>query len=186
MRVQFRRRALGAAGFMTFALSVWSVAYVGPANAYTKEGCHMWSAKVTYNDNSGYATATDNAAFAWSNTVSPLLLTEVSSGGMVIIDNQNNGNDGHDGVTYTVCPGGGAVWSSPPKSVYNTYYTGGYTSTERKQLMVHELGHALGLGHAGTSTCSGQPIMYYLSNRYWICNHQNPQTDDVNGINAIY
>lgn len=50
--------------------------------------------------------------------------------------------------------------------------------------MVHEMGYALGLAHAGGSSCSGQPIMYYSSDRYFTCGHYTPLTDDVNGINA--
>ncbi len=52
--------------------------------------------------------------------------------------------------------------------------------------MVHEIGPALGLAHAGSSSCSGQPIMYYSSDRYFISGHYTPQTDDSSGINAIY
>ncbi len=69
---------------------------------------------------------------------------------------------------------------------YNSFYTSGYSTTARKQLMVHEMGHELGLDHAGTSTCSGQPIMYPNSSRYFTCNHQNPQPDDIDGSNSLY
>jgi hypothetical protein len=54
--------------------------------------------------------------------------------------------------------------------------------TPEVQVMIHEIG----LGHAGTGKCSGQPIMCCASARYAVCGQVKPQTDDINGINAIY
>jgi hypothetical protein len=81
------------------------------------------------------------------------------------------------------CSGG---HSSGFGSYWNKYYTDGYSSTARRQVMVHELGHAIGLGHSGSPSCSGQPIMYANSNRYFTCGRYAPQQDDINGINYLY
>lgn len=88
-----------------------------------------------------------------------------------------------DGHSYWNCTGG---ITSGGNSKYNQYYTDGYTATGKKQVVVHEFGHMLGLGHAGSSTCSGQPIMDYSSSRYFTCGHSTPQSDDVNGINSVH
>lgn len=96
---------------------------------------------------------------------------------------QNYGNVSWDGQSIWVCSSGKTTGGTLK---INRYFTDGYSSTGKKQVVVHELGHLLGLAHAGTATCSGQPIMYYSSDRYFKCGHQNPQTDDINGANHLY
>jgi hypothetical protein len=92
---------------------------------------------------------------------------------------------GYDGITmWDGCDPAGHYMN--PSSWWNKYYTNSYDATGKKQVMVHELGHVLGLGHAGTSTCSGQPIMYAYSTRYTVCGHTTPQADDIAGVNWIY
>ncbi|WP_435203278.1 M57 family metalloprotease [Janibacter sp. GS2] len=67
----------------------------------------------------------------------------------------------------------------------NRKYTDSYSSSARKSVMVHELGHAIGLSHTGSSSCSGQPIMYAYSSRYFTCGHIAPQSDDISGANYL-
>lgn len=156
------------------------------AAAYKVFGdCKFSSASITYAQHSNYATASKNAIAAWNGTATPIYFSAVSSGYMFSIISQDNGDNGYDGYTYRTC-GSNGHYATSPVSAYNTYYTVNYNSTARKQLMVHEIGHALGLAHSGTATCSGQPIMYPSSSRYFTCGHQNPQPDDVNGVNSLY
>lgn len=159
-----------------------------PAQAYATLGCRWTSTNIVWTNASSTAyksTATDAVA-AWTSAVSVVSLSAVPpeySYNIRLFD-VNQGATNIDGSTSYYCPAGyfsGIVYSS-----VNTYYTDNYSADGRKQVMVHEFGHALGLDHSGTSTCSGQPIMYYSSARYFTCNHVNPQTDDIAGINHIY
>lgn len=61
----------------------------------------------------------------------------------------------------------------------NTYYSNSYASEKRVGLMVHELGHAIGLGHES----SRNVVMHPVTNTR---NATAPAQDDVNGVNALY
>ncbi len=161
---------------------------VQPAQAYATLGCRWTSTNIVWTNASStaYKSTATNAVAAWTSAVSVVLLSAVPPEYTynIRLYDVNQGATGIDGSTSYSCAGGyfsGIIYSS-----VNTYYTDSYSATGREQVMVHEFGHALGLGHSGTSTCSGQPIMYYSSDRYFICNHVNPQSDDIAGINYIY
>lgn len=169
--------------FFAFLATV-EVGLQGPADAYTFNGCKMSAPNIKYFNKSSYTDAVSSAITSWNDTNTPItFFAGTSANHDVQILNINYGNTGYDGITNYSCSGS---YFTKVNSNFNVYYTASYTRQARRQVMTHELGHALGLGHAGTSTCSGQPIMYYTSDRYFVCGHINPQQDDVVGVNARY
>lgn len=155
----------------------------GPAAAWTNAYCKKNNATTYYNIG-GYATASQNAINDWKATATPLAFSTATNAELYI-DVGGYGASGWDAITHTFC-GSNGVQTSASSSYYNSYYTANYASAARRSVMVHEIGHAMGIDHAGGASCSGQPIMYYSSARYFTCKHIVPQQDDVNGINAIY
>jgi hypothetical protein len=70
---------------------------------------------------------------------------------------------------------------------WNKYYADSYTTTKRKSVWTHELGHAWGLAHWNKSACADVTIMQYDTyTRYDVCGKSTPQSDDIAGVNAIY
>ncbi len=160
------------------------------ASAYRLIGCHFHDSSITYNFTSAtrnlrdYPTSGAAAAGSWSSATQ-ISFTQVTSRAEVSVDAYFFGNTDFDGIQMDEgCSGG--VWLPTPFAQWNRYYTDGYTFTGQKQVMVHELGHTLGLDEIYTTGCSGQPIMFYDSDRYFVCRHSAPQGDDINGVNNIY
>lgn len=154
------------------------------ADAYVRAGC-MWNTSYPGYQLTGgvYQTSTIAAANAWTNSAAKVSFvgTTGPDADDIKIYVVNNGNNGQDGKANWYCTGSRSTSGS---ATYNSYYTNGYSAAGKQQLMVHELGHLLGLGHAGGSNCSGQPIMWSNSDRYFKCNHATPQPDDTAGVNS--
>lgn len=176
-----------AALLLAAATMVLTIGVRAPAAyAWASEGCKWSSATVYYTNDlkstSSYHSLVGTAASDWTATPTPIYVYE--GGPNWDIAAYNEGNSGYDGTTSWSC--NSSHHFTNVLSYWNTYLTNGYSTNGRVQVMVHEMGHGLGLAHAGSSSCSGQPIMYYSSDRYFVCNHIRPQTDDINGINALY
>ena len=140
----------------------------------------------------GSERTADAAASSWNYSGTPITYRVASSGYIGALADYNFGNVSFDGITAfdgqgtnnPGCGSDGLIQSF--NTWWNKYYTDSYSNAARQSVMTHELGHALGLAHSGSSSCSGQPIMYYSSARYSTCGHVGPQADDRNGISYLY
>lgn len=156
-----------------------------PVLAYAYLPCKWSSKNITYGtpSQSAYVAVSKYAGNDWTVSTN-VTFTQVFGSPVngVELDASNLGNTGFDGIS-SQCP---APVRTSAIARWNAYYTDSYTSLEKQETMVHELGHILGLAHSGSSTCSGQPIMYYSRDRYSVCGHVVPQPDDIAGANALY
>ncbi|WP_156971343.1 matrixin family metalloprotease [Knoellia sinensis] len=160
------------------------------------DGCHYVTPTLKWKPALKSQTYLDEAqatAWAWTSTSTPISLTQASSGANVTLASGNWGSTEHDGYMRMndggpwYC-GASGHWDQGTIAWLNTYYTDGYSSTKKKSVWVHEVGHSLGLAHSGEgAACSVIPIMApETSDRYGRCSKSTPQTDDVNGINFLY
>lgn len=151
------------------------------ANAYTTTGCH-WNSSSTINyKNNGsgsYTSIITNSANSWDSGT-PLYLQSTANAALVVYQT-NAGNSGYEGYTTWYCSGG---ITSGTSSYANTYYTASYPTNKIRAVLTHEIGHALGLNHSGVA---GAIMSSSAGGEYDTYGHYTPQTDDKNGINAIY
>lgn len=165
-------RVAALAGVTSVTLLVSLTGWTPPAGAYVKESCHLSSPyQIHYlNSASGsYYSIGQTAVADWTATPTKLSFVGGSIGAFQM-KNINYGATGYDGITnFGACSGG--VFTTYSLATWNSHYTDGYSTTGKRQVMVHEIGPALGLAHAGSSSCSGQPIVFYSSDRYFISGH---------------
>ena len=174
------------------------VAEARPANAYYTLG-HKWStASIKYyvpTPLSSYTIWT-GAASQWSGLDASL--TWSSSNVRFTATQENRGNTvGWTGVTRK--PGttqsfpqySGGYWvSGGMEVVLNWTAISGYTTSQKKMVASHELGHAFGLAH-NPAFIPGTPgipmaLMYPYDNTRIAFGILSPTYDDKAGINAIY
>lgn len=93
---------------------------------------------------------------------------------------ENNSADSWDGLTV-LYPCNTCTYTAA--DVYlNAYFTHAYPRGEIQAVSAHELGHVPGLAH-NTGCVLMNP---YTSERWGTCGVNTPQSDDINGVNALY
>jgi predicted Zn-dependent protease len=187
MRFHLSRR-LAAAVAVATALFLGSAA---AASAYTLEGgrwggtptsgccanIHVQYASSMYSiDRAGW----DNARAVWNGSAANVYLTNAS--GALTVNDSYASTVAWDGITYlssTSC-GSSSCWTSA-NAYMNNYYTRSDSTSTIQGIAAHELGHAMGIGHA-----SGCVLMTAATSTRNSCGIHGPTTDDVNGINRLY
>ncbi|ANY70331.1 hypothetical protein BBD42_30415 [Paenibacillus sp. BIHB 4019] len=180
-----KKSLLTAMPFILLALLFTSTAF-----AYTFTG-HKWpkSANNSYNvyvkyatANTAYKAAFDSAAADWNSAQSKIKfnLSALNTSTLSKVGTQNV----DDPSMYGVC-----ITYVSPGTTSTSYFTADINignpavanqSNTRRSAAGHELGHALGLGHTPLLV---KAIMNSSRDRETI---YTPQTDDKNGLNALY
>ncbi|GGN94309.1 hypothetical protein GCM10010112_83490 [Actinoplanes lobatus] len=172
-----------------------------PASAYSLLGCKFTSGNLKWQPkiaNSTYTTAATAAINDWNSTSTHFNFTQVSSGANVHVADGNYGatwmGNSFSGITLNStqknpvtnsCSGG--TWDTTMVTWWNRHYTDSYTSAQRETIMVHEIGHALGLAHtASASSCSAPVMSVNIDSLVPSCGRMAPRQDDINGANALY
>jgi hypothetical protein len=157
----------------------------GPSSAnFAFSGCRWSSGDIGYVDDSGpYQRATAAAARRWNLAVPGLYLHSDASAAW-IVQTADLGPTNLYGVTTWYCRDGrllGVV------SRYNTYYTDGFNLEQRVSVMIHEMGHGLGLAHVAAAGHCPVPIMTASFSQTWgRCHESWPQPADLEGVAVLY
>ncbi len=180
-RKRLIRRAISAVATLAIAAGVL-VAATLPAEAYATNGCTWSSATLNVRNQmpSGtYSTVAVDSISAWSTSTDVNLSPTTSTSAAWSIKTYDQGANGYSGYSYWTCLLG---HFTNAQATLNPYYTDGYSTSKKRAVAVHELGHTLGLAHAsGAVIMNSCPGCMWDSYAFW-----TPRTDDRNGINALY
>ena len=158
------------------------------AHAYTLTGYNQGTINPLVVCNSNYyspdSTAWADALTGWYNTSTPFTYQQNCNADVASLSDTTNSGVAWDGQTQIWQSGGLISFSA---SLLNRHWTDSYGSYERQSVASHELGHVLGLGElTGAYAVMNQYTCGVSYSRFCWYTIWGPQTDDVNGVNAIY
>jgi len=147
-----------------------------------------------------YSSSASSSIGSWNSSSTQIGFTRVTSGANLRIADGNFGNVTFDGILLDAsgvnpttdnplrkCVNG--FWTETNTAWWNRYHADGYGSGKKLSVMIHEIGHALGLGHRyrPTGPCSDVSVMHNDTyRRYDICGVNIVTADDRAGANALY
>lgn len=176
----FARRVSGGAAAILVAAAL-CIAPAASAQAYTTSGCKWSSGNLTIrNITAGvYSTASSAAILSWNNLTD---VTLTASGSSPFVVTTYNAADGLAGkTTLTTVSNIFGCKTTGANSAGNTTTMASYSAGKKRFAYAHELGHALGLNHAGNAT-----IMAPAASWYDTYLNNVPTADDIAGVNSLY
>lgn len=161
------------------------------AYGYTLTGCRFSSNVIPYSFGtvpSGYNLASSRSD--WSSNSDISHFAPSSSPVRIHFAFGSYGATGWSGLTsHYACGTTGGAHNGKVDVRTNRTYTDAYSGNGRISVMSHEIGHAIGLHHVGSSggACSIATLMNgYDSFRWSTCGIFQSRTDDRKGANALY
>lgn len=165
-----------------------------PSHAYAFRGCKWGGSfgsssilKYHYSSvTSAWITAFNQGQYAWDTKSVPGSFGETtSSTSMNLLVRDYSMSSDAWGLASSPCTGG--TYSNNLTVDFNS--SASLAAASKKLVVIHELGHAYGLGHVSNS-CSdqhvGPAIMKSDATVLNQCGGSPPYADDVNGVNALY